>query len=581
MLVSPSREQVGQENALECQPLIMEPLSALYTSPVLVMDFQSLYPSVVIAYNYCYSTCLGRVNQWRGLNKLGFLDLDVDPKLLALLEKHVNIAPNGIMFAKPDVRQSLLSRMLAEIIETRVMVKNSMKEDKDNKTLQRLLNNRQLALKFIANVTYGYTSAAFSGRMPCVEIADSIVNTGRETLEKAIALIHSVERWGAEVIYGDTDSLFIHLKGRTRDEAFVIGNEIAEAVTNANPRPVKLKFEKVYHPCLLQSKKRYVGYKYESPEQKEPVFDAKGIETIRRDGTPLQQTTVEKVLKILFETADLSLVKKFFQERCAAIYRGDIPLSEFIFAKEVKLGKYKSESTAPPGALVSAQRMLQDRRLEPQYGERVPYVVVAAEPGTNLALRCVAPEVFLSNPEMALDAVYYISKNIVPSLSRILNLVGADVEQWSSEVPRINLPQKGLSVARMATNVEADRPDADATGASTSTWGSSICIVCQGEMKHGTRNAGRICDVCWRARHASLLRLNMRLRDVEKRTVRLQAISRSYMGVPHGDLTKCDSKDSPTFYARMKAEYELNALHAQLESAMNCLGSAEEEQLEW
>ena len=86
---------------------------------------------------------------------------------------------------KPEIRKSLLAKMLSEILETRVMVKEGMKSDKEDRTLQQLLNNRQLALKFIANVTYGYTSASFSGRMPCVEVADSIVQTGRETLEKA------------------------------------------------------------------------------------------------------------------------------------------------------------------------------------------------------------------------------------------------------------------------------------------------------------------------------------------------------------------------------------------------------------
>lgn len=133
--------------------------------------------------------------------------------------------------------------------------------------------------------------------------------TGRETLERAIAYIHSVERWGAEVVYGDTDSLFVHLKGRRREQAFQIGAEIAEDITNMNPRPVKLKFEKVYHPCILVAKKRYVGYKYDSPDQTVPEFDAKGIETVRRDGFPAQQKIVEKALKILFETADLSRVK--------------------------------------------------------------------------------------------------------------------------------------------------------------------------------------------------------------------------------------------------------------------------------
>ena len=50
--------------------------------------------------------------------------------------------------------------------------------------LYRTLNARQFALKMIANVTYGYTSASYSGRMPCSDIADSIVQYGRETLER-------------------------------------------------------------------------------------------------------------------------------------------------------------------------------------------------------------------------------------------------------------------------------------------------------------------------------------------------------------------------------------------------------------
>lgn len=74
--------------------------------------------------------------------------------------------------------------MLTELLETRVMIKDKMKHTKNDKILQKKLNSWQLALKLIANVTYGYTSATFSGRMPCVEIADSIVQTGRETLEK-------------------------------------------------------------------------------------------------------------------------------------------------------------------------------------------------------------------------------------------------------------------------------------------------------------------------------------------------------------------------------------------------------------
>ncbi|KAG8999806.1 DNA polymerase zeta [Tulasnella sp. 427] len=66
MLLSPSREDVGRQNAAECIPLIMEPKSAYYKSPLVVLDFQSLYPSIMIAYNYCYTTCLGRVGTLMG-----------------------------------------------------------------------------------------------------------------------------------------------------------------------------------------------------------------------------------------------------------------------------------------------------------------------------------------------------------------------------------------------------------------------------------------------------------------------------------------------------------------------------------
>ena len=76
------------------------------------------------------------------------------------------------------------------------------------------------------------------------------------------------------------------LSGASKSQAFDIGEEMAKAVTQDNPKPVKLKFEKVYLPCILQTKKRYVGYMYESRDQEKPVYDAKGIETVRRDGIP-------------------------------------------------------------------------------------------------------------------------------------------------------------------------------------------------------------------------------------------------------------------------------------------------------
>nr|VWO96738.1 DNA polymerase (EC [Ganoderma boninense] len=405
VLLSPSKQDVGKQNAAECMPLIMEPLSAFYSSPLVVLDFQSLYPSIMIAYNYCYSTCLGRITDFKGTYKFGVTDLRQPAGILDTLQDYINVAPNGLMYVKPTVRKGLLGRMLTELLDTRVMVKQAMKS-----ALRRILDARQLGLKFIANVTYGYTSATFSGRMPAVEIADSIVQSGRETLEKAIRTIDSTKKWGAKVVYGDTDSLFIYLPGKTKEQAFRIGQDMADTITSMNPAPVKLKFEKVYLPCVLMAKKRYVGFKFENPDDKEPAFDAKGIETVRRDGVPAQQKMTETCLKILFRTQDLSEIKDYCCRTWGRIMENKVSVQDFIFAKEVKMGTYSDKVPPPPGVTVAARRMLEDPNDEPQYGERIPH--------------------------KRLDAAYYISRVLIPPLERIFNLVGADVRSWFDDMPK-------------------------------------------------------------------------------------------------------------------------------------------------
>ncbi|CAH0046383.1 unnamed protein product [Clonostachys solani] len=573
MLVSPSRKQVGGQNALECLPLVMEPQSAFYNSPLLVLDFQSLYPSVMIAYNYCYSTFLGRVTDWRGMNKMGFTEYRRQQGLLGLLEDDINISPNGMMYVKPEIRKSLLAKMLKEILETRVMVKSSMKKDKEDKALQRLLNNRQLALKLLANVTYGYTSASFSGRMPCSEIADSIVQTGRETLERAVAHIHSIEKWGAHVVYGDTDSIFVYLPGRSKDEALDIGNEIADAITNMNPRPIKLKFEKVYLPCVLLAKKRYVGYKYESRDQVKPDFDAKGIETVRRDGTPAEQKIEEKALRMLFESADLSRIKSYFREQCRKIIRGHVSIQDFCFAKEVRLGTYSEKGTAPAGALISSKRMLADARAEPQYGERVPYVVVSGAPGARLVDRSVAPEDLLANPHWRLDAQYYITKNIIPPLERIFNLVGASVRQWYDEMPKVKHHNSHMFAAQRGarkTTLEA-------------YFQSMHCVVCSRKFKNYQNST--VCRRCMGKRKAplSLYALQTRLSHEEKRYREVMMRCRQCEGgrAVLGDV-QCDSKDCPVFWSRVKQVGRLESMRACTEPAMESLiHGIERRALEW
>lgn len=101
-----------------------------------------------------------------------------------------------------------------------------------------------------------------------------------------------------------------------------------------------LKLEKVYMGCILVSKKRYVGCKFESATQEEGEVESKGIETVRRDSCGVVQTAMRECLGLLFRTSDLSKVKQHLHRYWMQMLDERLPLRDFIFAKEVRLGTY-------------------------------------------------------------------------------------------------------------------------------------------------------------------------------------------------------------------------------------------------
>lgn len=437
LLNSPSKQQVHEMRALTSIPLIMEPDSNFYKSPLVVLDFQSLYPSIMIAYNYCYSTLIGKIEGFeQNQNSVGYLKhVDLPSGLVDILDKNdgINISPNGLLFVSTKFRKSILSKMLQEILNMRINTKAVASAFPEDLDLKKVCNSKQLALKLIANVTYGYTSATFSGRMPNSDIADAIVSTGREILAKSIEIIESSE-FNAKVVYGDTDSLFVYFPGRSKENAFAFGRLLAQRVTEFFPDPIKLKFEKVYHPCVLLAKKRYVGNCFEFEEQVSSTFEAKGIETIRRDGIPAQQKMVGKTLRILFETKNLSKVKEYVVKQFYKIVFNRVNVKDFCFAKEVRYGTYKNEKYLPPGAILAENAVKMDPRSEPQYRERIPYLVIRDSSKERIKDRSITPEDYLESLQtehpFELDYEYYITRVLIPPLERIFNLMGVNVKEW-------------------------------------------------------------------------------------------------------------------------------------------------------
>ena len=118
-----------------------------------------------------------------------------------------------------------------------------------------------------------------------------------------------------------------------------------------------------------------------------------------------------------------------------------VSVADFCFAKEVKYGFYKDERYLPPGAVVARRKVEVDARAEPQYKERIPYVVIQDSSKIRVRDRCLLPEEFVAsfngdNP-YRLDHQYYITRVLSPPLERLFNLIGADVKQWYRELPRV------------------------------------------------------------------------------------------------------------------------------------------------
>lgn len=152
-------------------------------SPVLLFDFQSLYPSIMIAYNLCYSTCLGSLNNLFDkdkLKKLGVTEkMNISTQFLEnifleyqgqqlkkRLSDSIFVTPNKVVFVKKSVKEGLLPLILLEFLISRIMIKNSEGLYKKTK-IKKILKDRQYALKLFMNVMFGYTGASFTGRMPC------------------------------------------------------------------------------------------------------------------------------------------------------------------------------------------------------------------------------------------------------------------------------------------------------------------------------------------------------------------------------------------------------------------------------
>lgn len=179
-------EDVGYEGAT-----VIEPIKGYYDVPIATLDFASLYPSIMMAHNLCYSTLREFVfchasRVWLLVCCVrcdAFPVVPVVPEDAAKLPtEHVTVSPSRDHFVKPSVHRGILPQILEELLAARKKAKQDMAAATDEAT-KNVQNGRQLAIKISANSVYGFTGATV-GQLPCIPISSSVTAFGREMIEQ-------------------------------------------------------------------------------------------------------------------------------------------------------------------------------------------------------------------------------------------------------------------------------------------------------------------------------------------------------------------------------------------------------------
>jgi DNA polymerase delta subunit 1 len=305
-----------------------------YFEPVAGLDFASLYPSIMIAHNLCFSTFVMK-EKYDNIKDVKYL--------------HKKWEAGDYKFAQNV--EGLLPKMLKKLWAARKVAKKQMK-NAPTPELKAVYNGKQLAIKVSMNSIYGFTGAS-TGMLPCKPIASTTTTIGRGMIQHSK---NCAESWydgsedsngvKAHVVYGDTDSIYTKftLPGQSEmdhetlmKEQFRVATECAERISETFIKPIELEMEKVMYPFLLFSKKRYACLYYEVPEKPKGI-DCKGIQVVRRDNCPLVKDICNPVLDKIMYDKDIPGAEKIASDGVKRLLENKVPIEKLVLSKTLKKG---------------------------------------------------------------------------------------------------------------------------------------------------------------------------------------------------------------------------------------------------
>jgi DNA polymerase elongation subunit (family B) len=414
--------------------IVLPPKIGMYLDqPISVLDFNSLYPTNMISYNLSPDTLVCKREFDNEGTKIGHEGVKME-EVAVLKEKYVLeeveydtkddkgvvIGKTICTFVQPNddpMTVGVLPKTLDILLKKRKEFKEKMEDQQYDEAQRSVFNGLQLAYKVVANSVYGQTGSRTSPiRKLCV--AACTTAAGRKALNLAKTIVET--EYKAEVIYGDTDSIFIRFPTQDLAESISLGISAGKRITSQCRKPYKIAYEKTFFPFILFCRKRYVGMMYEEDPAAKPKRKSMGIVLKRRDNAPIVKDVYGGALDVLMQEKDVRKAQAFVTQKLVDVLENRVPLEKFIVSKSLR-DDYKN-----PGQI--AHRVLADRMesrdpgTAPKVGDRLQFVFVAENKDKGKQGERIEEVGYVKAKGLTPDTAFYITNQIQNPVAQLFAL---------------------------------------------------------------------------------------------------------------------------------------------------------------
>jgi DNA polymerase I len=363
---------------------VKTPEAGIYKN-IAVLDFRGLYPSIIVAHN-------------------------IDPSTICDDCGEYYESPVGIKFRKEPM--GIAPKLLKFLIEERTEVKKAYKKDPDNKAL----GARNMALKILANSFYGYLGYARS-RWYSRECAGSVTAYGRQYI---ILVISEAEKSGFKSLYTDTDSVFLLMEGKTKEDVL----EFLKKINSMLPKGMELELEDFYVSGVFVGKRsgeQGAKKKYALLAENGRI-KIRGFELVRRDWADIARETQKRVLESILKEGSKENAVGIVKEVIERLRKGEVPIKELVIHTQLRKSIRSYDVTSPE--LAAAKKAIErgDKKLSEIEGTTIGYVIT--KHGNTISEKAE-----LEDFAKDYDAEYYIEHQVIPATLKILKELGYNEDE--------------------------------------------------------------------------------------------------------------------------------------------------------